>query len=325
MIRMNPIFMSSRAAPVAVALACCAFAFAAGPAPAPAAKVVKIGGGKEFGPPSCPTPAKAQKRAENEGIPVPNYLACNAFGHVTGFQIRTDTEKAVHKVPRDGKLVAWNIDLSKPRSNPKNDALVDERSFFADKLSDETFDRYGARPVANIEVLKKQGRGRFKLVKKSPIVELDPWLGQNPLFTLGKPLKVKKGSIVALSTPTWSTNFALAKPGGKASLSDQNLWRASRKDDRCEVTRREDGSVDDSNLTKLSKPHVRKGSTKKYGCVYSGAQILYKAFMVPDSKGGKKGGGKNKGGGKGKRRRVSTSASTSGGVTVARGGGLSVP
>lgn len=318
MIKLNPIPMPSRAALLALVSACCVLAAAIAPSAAPAAKVVKIGGGKEFGPPSCPTPAKAQKRAENEGIPVPNYLACNAFGHVTGFQIRTDTEKAVHKVPTDGKLVAWNIDLSKPRSDPKNDDLVDERAFFADKLTDETFDRYGSRPVANIEVLKKQGRGRFKLVKKSPIVELDPWLGQNPLFTLGKPLKVKKGSIIALSTPTWATNFALAKPGGNSSLSDQNLWRASRKDDRCEVTRRDDGTIDDSNLTKLSKPHTKTGSTKKYGCVYSGAQILYKAFMVPDPKDGGKG---KDGGGKGKRNRVSASASE-GGATVVPGGGL---
>jgi hypothetical protein len=172
--------------------------------------------------------------------------------------------------PRD-RVSASDRQTSKPRSDPPKN-VADERAFFEQNLADKTFDRYGGKPVANISVLKKVGRGRFKLAKKSPIVELDPTLGEKPIFTLDKPIKVQKGRIIALTTPTWVTNFALAKPSGKGSLSGKNTWRASRKPDRC------DG---EKNLTKRSKPHVRKGSTKKYGCIYKGAEILYWAYFVP--------------------------------------------
>lgn len=289
--------------------------------PAYAAKVRTIDGGRDFGPPSCPTPAKEQKReAQDANYDIPDHKECNVFGHVTGFQLRTDSNRAVHKVPANGKLVAWSVDLADPRSNPKNDTLVDERGFFESKLSDETFDNYGSRPVANIEVLKKKGKGRFKLTKKSPIVELDPWLGDSPIFTLKKPLRVRKGRVVALSTPTWVPNFALAEPGGNGSLSEQNKWRGSRKPGSCVGEDTDgDGVVDDdSNLTSGSKPQVRKGSTKKYGCVYSGAQILYSAFLVADKKGGKKGGGKQRR----RKRRRAVSAAAGSAPTIEIGGGL---
>lgn len=226
-----------------------------------------IGAKGKVPPPSCPLPKKPQKR----GLNIPGYKECNAFGHVTGFQLRTPTQRAVSKVKSSGHIVAWSVKTSKPRSDPPQD-VADERAFFEQNLADDTFDRYGGKPVANISVLKKVGRGRFKLTKRSPIVELDPTLGERPLFTLDKPIKVQKGRIIALTTPTWVTNFALANPSGNGSLSRKSTWRASRKPDRC------DG---EKNLTKRSKPQVKKGSTKKYGCIYKGAQILYWAYFVP--------------------------------------------
>lgn len=258
--RLRPAGLIVLAATVAIGLA-----IGSQPAGAGSAKV--IGATGKVPKPSCPLPKKPQKRNQ----PIPSYKECNAFGHVTGFQLRTPKQQAVSKVKSNGHIVAWSVKTSRPRSNPPKN-VADERAFFEQNLADNTFDRYGGKPVANLSVLKKVGRGRFKLAKKSPIVELDPTLGEKPIFTLDKPIKVQKGRIIALTTPTWVTNFALAKPSGKASLSGKSTWRASRKPDRC------DG---EKNLTKRSKPQVKKGSTKRYGCIYKGAQILYWAYFVP--------------------------------------------
>ena len=214
--------------------------------------------------PSCP--------ATGDG-----FKDCNAFGHVTGFQVSTDGERAVMKAKEDGKIVAWGVNTSVPEKDPFRD-------FFEENLADQTFDKYGGKPTAGISILKEKGKGRFALAKKSPIVELDSNLGRNPIFTLKKPLKIKKGRIVALTTPTWVTNFALADPKGKSALSDDYKWRASRKPDRCLATRDSDGNTDNSNLTELSHPQVKKGSIKKYGCTYTNADILYRAYYVPDKK-----------------------------------------
>lgn len=211
--------------------------------------------------PSCPAP---------ESDSFPSYEQCNAFGHVTGFQISTANERAVFKAEKSGRIVAWSIDTGVPQEDPY-------RNFFEQNLSDETFDKYGSAPTAGISILKEVGRGRFKLTKKSPIVELSDKLGREPVFTLKKPMRIQKGRIVALTTPTWVTNFALADPSGKSGLSGSYQWRASRKPERCEAK-----ANDNSNLTKLSHPQVKKGSVKRYGCVYPGADILYRAYYVPD-------------------------------------------
>lgn len=231
-----------------------------------------IGATSKVPDPSCPLPKGPQQRDQA----IPSYRECNAFGHVTGFQLRTSEQQAVSKVKRDGHIVAWSVKTSKPRSDPPKD-VADERAFFEENLADNTFGKYGGRPVANLSILKKVGRGRFKLVKESPIVELNPTLGEKPIFTLRDPIRVQKGRIIALTTPTWVTNFALAKPSGKAPLGGKNSWRASRKPDRCDGTK---------NLTDRSKPQVKKGSKKKYGCIYKGAQILYWAYFVPTEKKG---------------------------------------
>jgi hypothetical protein len=95
-------------------------------------------------------------------------------------------------------------------------------------------------------------------------------------------------------------------PGKKQGLSSKNVWRASRQPSRCEAEdKNNDGDFTDEgeidNLTKKSHPHYKKGSTRTYGCIYNGAQILYWAYFVPSGggKGGNGGGGGGHGGGGG--------------------------
>lgn len=247
----------------ALLVVCCIAALTAQSASGVAAEIVGDQG--RTPPPSCPAP-------KTEGFP--SYKECNAFGHVTGFQISTNDQRAVFKAKEDGHIVAWSVDTGVPQDDPY-------RNFFESALKDETFDMYGGTPTAGLSILKEAGRGRFTLTKKSPIVELDGSLGRRPIFTLKRPIRVQKGRVIALTTPTWVTNFGLADPSGKSGLSESYKWRASRRPERCEPTENPDGSQNNDNLTKLSHPHVQKGSTKKYGCVYSGADILYWAYFVP--------------------------------------------
>jgi len=228
--------------------------------------------------PNCPTPKNA-----------PSYLGCQVFGHVTGFQISTGDGTSIHRVPEDGRIVAWRVQLG----TPEDTAL----EYFQQNLPDATFDTYGTNPVAGLSILKPQDNGKFKLTKSSPIVNLTNSLGENPIFTLRNPLRVRAGTIVGLTTPTWVTNFAGANKAKSAPLSDENVWRASRKPERCTTEVTDDGMIDDSNLTRKSHPHTKKGSIRRYGCVYRGAQILYTAYFVPDggNKDGKGGGGGGKG------------------------------
>jgi hypothetical protein len=180
---------------------------------------------------------------------------CRATGSVTGFMISADGRRGLYKVPADGHLVAWSVELSKPTSS--------QLSGFGEIFKDEKF---GTAPIAKISVLKKKGEkgSRFTLGKQSPAVELDGSLGGRPIFTLDKPLKVQQGRVVALTLPTWAPLYR------DGLNTRENAWKASRKPDSC-------GAED----VPKAKPHLRKKTTRTYGCKLSGERILYWAYFVP--------------------------------------------
>lgn len=189
---------------------------------------------------------------------------CAGTGSVTGFQVSANGKKGLFRIPGDGHLVAWSIDISRP----SDEDIEGFGELFEDK-------KFGTDPVAKLAVLQKKGKkSRYKLAKQSPTVNLMPELGRKPIFTLNKPLKVKRGQVAALTMPTWSSNWT-----GDVSVG-ANAWKASRPEGECGVE-----SVPDA------KPHLRKGTTRAYGCNLTGERILYWAYFVPEK--GKGGGGKN--------------------------------
>lgn len=186
---------------------------------------------------------------------------CSATGSVTGFGIAANGKRGLYKVPEDGHIVAWAVELSKPTK----EQLAGFGEIFADP-------KFGKAPQARISILKKKGkRSRYTLAKATPIMPLQGSLGEKPIFTLQKPLRVKKGRVAALTLPTWAP---LYKDGLN---STDNIWKASRKSDECGVE-----DVPDA------KPQLRKGSTRTYGCKLAGERILYWAYFVPEKKSGKK-------------------------------------
>ena len=71
---------------------------------------------------------------------------------------------------------------------------------------------------------RKKNPPVYKLVRQSPLEQLNGYFGQTPTFVLDHPLNVIPGQMVALSLPTWAPNWAI-------NLSDNNTWRSSRKSD----------------------------------------------------------------------------------------------
>jgi hypothetical protein len=182
--------------------------------------------------------------------------SCSVAGSVTGFQTVSNGKGSPFTVPKDGYIVAWSVDLGKPISQD-----IDTFNSYFPK------NKYKGKPVARLSVLKPKGKGKFKLTKQTPNVELIDKLGTNPIITLGKPLRVKAGLRIGITTQTWAPYFRDGLP------SQDNQFLASREKGECG-----DGQA------KNAKPQKKLGSTRKYGCRFNGSRLLYNAYFVPKKK-----------------------------------------
>ena len=192
---------------------------------------------------SCPTPS---------GNDFPARRGCQVLGEVTAIQLSANGKDGIMKVPDDGHIVGWSVDLAKPSDS--------ERKFFERVLGNRAFN--GA-PSARLAMLSKANGRKYRLRGQSPAVRLNPFLGRRQYYTLNNPIEVKKGWHAGLTTQTWVPSFA-------HDLRNDDLWRASRDQGRCEG---------EKNLTQRSHPHLNPGSVKTYGCTYSDARVLYWAYF----------------------------------------------
>ena len=179
---------------------------------------------------------------------------CQAVGSVTGFQMIGDGTRPLFKAREPGHVVAWAIDLSDPTKS--------ETEFFGDFYQSNVF---GTAPTARVAVIKRKEGRNYKLKAQSPVVPLRASFGTKQIFTLGDPLRIRKGEFLALSIPTWAPAFAFNLTGAT------NIWRSSRDDGQCSQP----------NDIKNGKPQQNVGSTREYGCDYRGARLLYWGYYVP--------------------------------------------
>jgi hypothetical protein len=182
---------------------------------------------------------------------------CEVMSRVTGFQTQADGKENLFRIPRDGHIVAWSVDLSKPDKS--------QRRFFEDLPNVN-----GRGPRARIGVLKRIEGTKYKLKSQSPVVDLTSFFRERPIFTLNDPLRVGKGDVLALTTPTWIPNFS-------NRVSRDDAWRASRSPEKCNVnldTRQGKESFKDS------KPHDDVDDVRRYGCHYTGARLLYWGYLA---------------------------------------------
>jgi hypothetical protein len=213
--------------------------------PADAAKTTVLGKTKSSPKPACPKNT--------------NSNPCEAIGSVTGFQMRANGKKRIFEAKKNGKLVAWSVDMSRPTKKPKGG----QQGFFADLFGNNN---HGNGPTARIAIIRRVSGKVYKLKKESPVQKVDKLLGREQFFTLTDPLRIRRGDILALTTPTWLPAFTPSVP------NDENRWRSSRAKGKC--TSRAD--------IVAGKPHQKLDTKRKYGCDYKGARLLYWGYYVPD-------------------------------------------
>jgi hypothetical protein len=177
---------------------------------------------------------------------------CQAVGNTTGFQIDASGSKRPFRVKKDGSIVAWSLAVSRPNKK--------QRKFFGTFYKSSEF---GTAPTARLAIIAKSKGVSYKLKRQSPVANLTNSLNSTPIFTLRTPLRVKAGDIVALTIPTWAPAFAV-------NASGANTWRASRESNKCEG---------DDNI-KSGRPQTKVGGTRRYGCKYNRARLLYWAYFV---------------------------------------------
>jgi hypothetical protein len=196
-------------------------------APAAAsAKIIEVGELGTKPTPSCPT------------------SPCEVISRTTAYQTRIGTTRDMYVVPKDGRIVAWTITLGKPGKK--------QQKFFEENL--------GGPAQAGITVLKPGERLFGRVLAQSPMQTLAPFFGQTVQFPLTTSLAVTKGSIVALSVPSWAPALGLG-------LARDNVWRASREVDACDDTQTQSVQTDLRDLT-------------RYKCAYRTARLSYTATLI---------------------------------------------
>jgi hypothetical protein len=217
-------------------------------------KAATIGKTKHTPKPLCPAKPPENKPAAG------TKKSCSVVGSVTGFQLKADGTPHLMRAPKGGKIVAWAVNISKPNKIERN--AFGGLNFFGTK-------KFGKEATARIGVITPKKKGKYKLLRQSPTVKLDQAFGEFHYITLNKPLKIKKGQIVALTVPTWIP--ALGSPNDKSGS-----WRASTGAKKC---------VRGNNARQRAidaRPQTKVGSSRSYGCIYN-ARLLYWAYYVPGS------------------------------------------
>lgn len=186
----------------------------------------------------------------NEELPQPSCpnSPCFAVSRTTGYQAKVGTNRGLMKIPENGRIVAWTIRLSKP--GPR------QISFFSERL--------GGKPSAGIAVLRTGRRLYGRVVAQSPVVDLNPFLGQTVQFPLETSIPVKKGSMLALTVPTWAPALA-------TGLGGDTSWRASRPAGDCDDTSTQTAQTDIRDLA-------------QYRCLYQRVRLSYSATLITEPK-----------------------------------------
>jgi hypothetical protein len=186
----------------------------------------------------------------NEELPQPSCpnSPCFAVSRTTGYQAKVGTNRGLMKIPENGRIVAWTIRLSKP--GPK------QISFFSERL--------GGKPSAGIAIVRPGKRLYGRVVAQSPVVDLNPFLGQTVQFPLETSIPVKKGSMLALTVPTWAPALA-------TGLGGDTSWRASRPAGDCDDTSTQTAQTDIRDLA-------------QYRCLYQRVRLSYSATLITEPK-----------------------------------------
>jgi len=182
---------------------------------------------------------------------------CFAAYWMTGYQESSEGRERPYVVRRDGKIVAFTVKLGKL-------AQVQVDAF------DARIDSPAAVRLSVVRRGKKKGRRNdHRLLAQSETFEVNKYFGSSPTFVLDEPLDVKRGSIIALTVPTWAP---LLTP---VPTTDKAVWRSSRPKGGCTTT-----------PTKLAPASAKErvGRLSTWGCNYKNERLLYTATLIPKNR-----------------------------------------
>jgi hypothetical protein len=174
---------------------------------------------------------------------------------VTALETIRDGTNYPTTVKQPGYIVAWTVGLSilsNNRATERTDIHNLDKAFLGTTR-------------AGIVVLKPVGRHRrfkWKVVDASPIVHLQPYLGQVVQFVLLKPLRVLPGETVGLTVPTWAPVLSI-------NLSTKSFAYRQSRSTNCAIP-------------PPTPAEQVVGQTTAYRCNYPGTRVEYSVTEVTD-------------------------------------------
>jgi hypothetical protein len=173
---------------------------------------------------------------------------------VTALETIRDGVSYPTKVSKAGRIVAFTVGLSN-LSNSKST----QKTYI--HFLDQT---YGGTAQVAITVLRQVGKQtdwRWEVVGTSNFFHVIPYLGSVVQLPLETSIEVRRGDVVALTTPTWAPALSIQQPTKKFA------YRQSR-------------SANCNNPPSSSQAQVTPKSTTTYSCNYPGTRVEYSATEV---------------------------------------------
>jgi hypothetical protein len=157
-------------------------------------------------------------------------------------------------VKQAGRIVAFTVGLSALSTN----AATAQKDI---KFLDTT---YGGDAQVELTVLKlvgKKNQRNWQVVESSPVVDVQPYLGQVVQFPLTTSLPVTRGETIALTTPTWAPVLSI-------DLSTSHFAYRQSRSRNC------------NNPPSSSQAQTQVGQSARYVCDYPGTRVEYSATEI---------------------------------------------
>jgi hypothetical protein len=157
-------------------------------------------------------------------------------------------------VKRGGYIVAFTIGLSALSSNRAT------RKKYIHNLDSQ----FSGTTQVQATVLQPVGPHKdfaWKVVAQSPPIHVQPYLGEVVQFPLATALPVKRGDVIALTTPTWAPVLSI-------------------KLDHSQFAYRQGRRINCGNPAASQQAQLQIGQVTNYKCDYPGTRIEYTATEV---------------------------------------------
>jgi hypothetical protein len=157
-------------------------------------------------------------------------------------------------VKQAGRIVAFTVGLSGLSSNA---TTAQSDITFLDKT-------YGGDAQVELTVLKRVGKKTtwtWQVIATSPLVDVQPYLGEVAQFPLTTSIPVVRGEAIALTTPTWAPVLSI-------DLSTHNFAYRQSRTRNC------------NNPPSNSQAQQTVGVSARYVCDYPGTRVEYSATEV---------------------------------------------